>query len=208
MFILAIETAASGTENQDRATSFRYEDALVVVVSDGAGGIGGGSLAAHYTTDRTEQLVRASSELPDSDAVGGILKTIDKELAPKSEAGECTAVVLVALEKSIWGASVGDSAVWMVGIGPPQNLTSDQHRKPLLGSSEATPVAFGPHNLFGSLVIGTDGLFNYVKPDTISTVASLETPSVAASLLIDAGRLPSGDLQDDITVVVCKWKAG
>ena len=164
MLEIATSTAASGTENQDRVASFRQGDARVLVVSDGAGGGAGGACAAQHTVDRIKQLISTLAQPPDADTVCGWLASIDQELASTAEAGECTGVVLVAVDKSFWGASVGDSAVWMVGIGPPQDLTSTQNRKPLLGSSAARPVAYGPHRLFGSLVVATDGLFNYVAP--------------------------------------------
>lgn len=85
------------------------------------------------------------------------------------------------------------------------DLTSEQQRKPLLGTGRATPVGFGPRKLSGRLVVGTDGLFNYVLPDIVIG-STLDVPlEDAASALVDRARLPTGGLQDDIAIVIGEW---
>jgi serine/threonine protein phosphatase PrpC len=127
-----------------------------------------------------------------------LLGRLDREL---EGVGETTAVVAVATRDQVFGASVGDSEAWMVGSGVVV-LTQGQQRKPLLGSEAAVPVGFGPTVRKGRLVIGTDGLFKYVSSERIRELASSGNPHGMAEALVDAARLPSRALQDDVAVVV------
>jgi len=100
------------------------------------------------------------------------------------------------------GASVGDSGAWL--LTPPDfvDLTEDQNRKPLLGSGLAKPVAFGPYSISGRLLVASDGLFKYVACERIRELATTLPLASTAGALVDAARLPSGALQDDVAVIV------
>jgi len=88
--------------------------------------------------------------------------------------------------------------------GELHNLTAHQQRKPLLGSGKAQPVAFHDGPLRGILVIATDGFCNYVKrPELIRTVVTSEFFSLPRKLL-DLARPKSGELWDDVAIVVCR----
>jgi len=54
------------------------------------------------------------------------------------------------------------------------------------------------------LLIATDGLFRFAAPDKIvQQVRSTALPRLP-SLLTDLARLPNGELQDDVAIVVCE----
>ncbi|HKO91166.1 MAG TPA: hypothetical protein VJU61_08440 [Polyangiaceae bacterium] len=120
-------------------------------------------------------------------------------------AGETTLVALQVVDGMVHGASVGDSRAWLVGPGKLVDLTGAQVRKPLLGTGAAAPVALGPHELSGRLLVGTDGLFNYASPEILTTAALHAPLDQAVSELVDRARLPTGGLQDDIAIVVGEW---
>ncbi len=102
----------------------------------------------------------------------------------------------------VWGASVGDSGAWLITASSVLDLTQDQRRKPLLGTGAAMPVGFGEVPFTGRLLLGSDGLFKYVRHEHIRDLVRSLAPMEAAAALIEAARLPSGGLQDDIAVIV------
>lgn len=53
----------------------------------------------------------------------------------------------------------------------------------------------------GKLVVGTDGLFKYLRREVIAEVVRAHEPPAAADELLRV-RLPSGTLVDDVTVIV------
>lgn len=102
------------------------------------------------------------------------------------------------------GASVGDSVAWLVHEGAIIDLTGRQIRKPRLGTQAAVPIGFTHGPLEGVLLVAADGLANYVRreslPRQIATAEFLAIPRQ----LVEAVRLPSGDLWDDVGLVVCR----
>jgi serine/threonine protein phosphatase PrpC len=85
------------------------------------------------------------------------------------------------------------------------DLTAGQSRKPLIGSGVAEPVPFSGSLREGTLVIATDGLWNYVAQYRIlEIVRALGPTSDIAAKLISAARLTNGDLNDDVAVAICK----
>jgi hypothetical protein len=106
-------------------------------------------------------------------------------------------------DDQIVGASVGDSGGWMYALGGIWlNLLERQRRKPHLGSGRATPVGFGPFPVGERVLLGSDGLFKYVDANRIGDVALTDPLERAARDLVDAARLVSGRLQDDVAVVL------
>lgn len=71
------------------------------------------------------------------------------------------------------------------------------------GSGRAIPVGFGPVPLVGRLIVGSDGLFKFCTEQQI--VAACGCPALAdmATALVQTVLLPSGQLQDDVALVVC-----
>ncbi|MBI4032179.1 SpoIIE family protein phosphatase [Candidatus Berkelbacteria bacterium] len=175
---------------------------MVIVVADGAGGVGGGAQTAQAVCDLVVTHVRrpnsAGQRWTDQ------LREIDLAIAASRAGGLSTAVVLEIREGTVTGASVGDSGAWIVSAAEVVDLTKDQVRKPLLGSGAAIPVSFGPVHLNGRLLVGTDGLFKYAARSDIVANAMEGTLEGAASALIDGVRLRNGSLQDDVAVVLCE----
>jgi serine/threonine protein phosphatase PrpC len=169
----------------------------LVVVADGAGGTAGGAESAQAVVDRVRDLVPAA----DHDWIG-LLSALDVELSALPRCGETTAVLAFITEDTIVGASVGDCGGWVLAFGAWLNLLEDQRRKPLLGTGAAVPVGFGPFPMGDRVIIGTDGLFKYVDSERIGELASIEPFERAVRELVNAARLPSGKLQDDVAVVL------
>jgi serine/threonine protein phosphatase PrpC len=206
MLEVARASRGAGSEMQDRLAAITVPDATVIVVADGAGGVAGGAEAAElvleFLSDRAAAL--ASSAEPADLAIA--LADLDLALLEHTRAGWATAVVVVANAQAVWGASAGDSQAWLIRGDTTLDLTSARHPKPLLGSGEAVPVGFGPLPFLGRLLVATDGLFDYVDPKRIIELAGSDPLQQTAEKLIEAARLPSGGLWNDVAVIVCRLK--
>lgn len=134
----AIYTEGHGAENEDRVAVFEQGTRLVAVVVDGAGGTGGGREAAEFVVERVRKYAET---LIDAASVVALLHTIDSELL-RSTADECAVVVLFIHADEVRGASVGDCEAWAFSDTALEALTSQQVRKPLLGSGEARATPF------------------------------------------------------------------
>lgn len=76
----------------------------------------------------------------------------------------------------------------MSGPAGLDGATEGQHRKRRLGY-QATPVLFERRSLDGVLVIATDGLFNYARPEVIAqAVATHEDLDATARALVEVAR--------------------
>jgi serine/threonine protein phosphatase PrpC len=195
---LVVPSAGVG---QDRAEVFETSDGLVIiVVADGAGGTAGGAEAA----DHVVEAVRKAVASPDGRQLDpySLLRDIDRDLA--SHGGETTAVVAIVSASGIVGASVGDSGAWLVRPDGHLDLTSQQIRKPLLGSRCARPVRFRSGALDGTLVVATDGLLKYAKLRDICAKAHDTDLAAVPDGLVRLVRLQGGGLQDDVAIVVCR----
>jgi len=171
---------------QDRAVVVPRLGGATIVLADGAGGTAHGAEAAQRIVDRLSF---------DIDA-------LDVELAALG--GQSTMIAIEIAGATLRGVSAGDSEAWLVhDDGRIEDLTAHQQRKPLMGDG-AVGVAFTATFVDATLIVGSDGLFRYVKRDVI--VAACRTSSLddAADALLVAARLPGGGLQDDISVVLCR----
>jgi serine/threonine protein phosphatase PrpC len=185
-----------GSADQDRLVHRVVGDAHLVVLADGAGGLAGGREAADFVT--------ANASLPNltPEACAAELQRLDDAIDRDRQCGETTAVLLVISASTIFGASVGDSGVWTCHREASFDLTAAQHAKPLLGSGRASPITFGPHFFNDRVLVASDGLLKYVPRERIRSLALLNPPSRAVDELIAAARLPSGALQDDLSVAL------
>lgn len=192
----------AGSLDHDRAAVMSVEGNLVLVVADGVGGLGGGLEAAEgalrLVRDKATQLAAGSLE------PATLLETIDRVLSDDRNAGEASVVLAVVRDGEITGASVGDSGAWLVSKAGVRDLSGGQARKPMIGSGEARPVAFGPAALAGRLLLASDGLLKYTSEKTIQTAALAQELETSAWSLIETVRLPSGDLHDDVSVILCE----
>ena len=133
-------TAAGNPENQDRGFVFHDGSRIVLCVADGAGGLSGGGEAASIAVE----LVRQNAPtLGDADSCLEVLRKMDAAIAKDSIAGETTCALVIVTPQEIFGASVGDSGVWLIPQnGANMDLTHGQQRKPFIGSGSASPVSF------------------------------------------------------------------
>jgi serine/threonine protein phosphatase PrpC len=176
---------ARGT-GQDRAVFVPRTAGAMIVLADGAGGTARGAEAAQRVVDRLTLDVDA----------------LDRELAALG--GQSTVVAIEVEGATLRGVSVGDSEAWIVrDDGRIEDLTAHQHRKPLLGDG-GIGVPFSAALVDGTLVVGSDGLFRYVKREIIVAACGASSLEEVADALIAAARLPGGGLQDDVSLVL--WR--
>jgi serine/threonine protein phosphatase PrpC len=188
--------------NEDRLQVFCCGNRWTIALADGAGGTSGGASAASYAVDATADF---GCTLRDSAEWCSFLTDLDRQLDVKQGAGETTLIVLQVAGGCVEGASVGDSAAWLVTASDVVDLTQHQRRKPLLGSGAAAPAPVDRCALAGRLVVATDGLFNYVARDKLIGLSLLPSVEAAVDALIQEARLPNGTLQDDIALVLGEW---
>jgi serine/threonine protein phosphatase PrpC len=193
----AIATDSSNTENQDCACVIQQDaETLIIGLADGAGGYSGGAQAAQFVINALQQI---TNEHPSA-----FLRRLDQQIVQDKTAGETTAIVLQIHKDQLIGASVGDSATWLINGNEVDDLTQQQQRKPLLGSGHATPKAFRHQLTTGFLLIASDGLVKYLSVDTIvKQLNKTRELTQCAQQLIALVRYPSGQLPDDVTVVLC-----
>lgn len=185
---------------EDAVGVFRCDDAYVLVVADGVGGMGGGARAAELVVERVKHVAQHEplAELT-VDRWSAVMSETDRLIQEDSAAGESTAVVAMVHAERVWGASVGDSEAWLVGEGTDQVLTEDQHRK-RLGCGKARPVAFeGPFSQ-GALVLASDGLFGPASREAICSTLRVASPT--PERLVDLARGRSGTLYDDVGLIL------
>ena len=196
---VVFETAAGNPENQDRGAVIDSSAGLVLVVADGAGGLSGGSAAAHMAVEWVQQ--RAAG-LGDVNACVSLLETMDQAVYEDKIAGETTCALAVVTAAAVFGASVGDSGVWAIDERGFINLTESQSRKPFIGSGCVSAIPFEHKRTDGELLLlATDGLLKYTSPERILTVCRNHGPSEVPQKLIELVRYPSGALPDDVMVI-------
>jgi serine/threonine protein phosphatase PrpC len=182
---------------EDRIAVFTHRDRTVVVVADGVGGTGAGDDAAQAVVREIES---EYMKIHSATEWASLLRQLDCRI----NNGESTAVVVDIRTIGIAGASVGDSRAITVADGVASELTTNQKRKPLLGSGMTEPVGFVSSSLRGILLVGTDGFFNYAKPNAIlSSIAQTDFQKLPRRC-IDMVRLPSGAYWDDVSVVAVR----
>jgi len=189
---------------EDRAANIPCGNLLILSVADGAGGVSGGARAADQVVEILRREALDSLADPAGDRWRDALSRADERLANDRDAGETTAVVVAVSPTGVSGASVGDSQAWIVRADGCQDLTRRQERKPLLGSGMAYPIAFECGFDAGTVLLGSDGLFKYAEPDSICRAANDPDIEAAADRLLALVRLPSGNLKDDVAIILCR----
>ena len=201
MFQIAHQVWNGNNPGQDRAFSARIDSRVVLAVADGAGGRSGGAEAAEMAIQHIKQCAFMLNSQTDCEK---LLNQLDQLIAADKVAGETTAVVCVVKASGIVGASSGDSGAWVVGQSSIDELTSNQVRKPFLGSRAAQIVGFERNHFEGTLLVATDGLLKYTSRELI--IASVRNPAFdsIADKLISLVRYQSGALPDDVSIVLCR----
>jgi serine/threonine protein phosphatase PrpC len=195
-FIHATELCPRRGTGQDRVWVSSTRERVVIALADGAGGAAGGERAAAAVIDA----VAAAAHVDDWTALLTELELDPDRLGP----GQTAAVVATVTRDGVRGASAGDSGAWVIRDGQIEDLTRGQHRKPLIGDhSVALPFHGGPL-AGGTLLVASDGLLNHAPPEAIARVASGPELAAAARGLVELVRLPSGEVPDDIAIVLCR----
>lgn len=198
----AVVLAGSRANGEDRALVVDREGEILVLVADGAGGLGRGGEAADAVIAAAREA--AQPGLLDVTRWRHVLARTDATLAAR-RAGETTAVIVAVSPSGVCGVSVGDSVAWVVTAAEVHDLTANQG-KARLGSGRAAPVAFVRPPLDGVLVVGTDGLFVRTPARDAAIAAAARTGDAAtiAGALASVARSPSGRYADDVAVVVVR----
>jgi serine/threonine protein phosphatase PrpC len=196
-FIHVIEVVGVRGAGQDRACVQEVGDSVVIALADGAGGTGGGSKAAQAVVDA---VLAAASQ---GQAWPSLLVDLDRD-AVRLGSGQTTAIVLSVTRTGVVGAAVGDSGAWIIRDTGIEDLTAEQLRKPLLGAGCVPSVVCGRSLEGGTLLVASDGLIKYASQASIARIARGADLAFAARSLVDLVRLRSGELQDDVSIVLCR----
>jgi serine/threonine protein phosphatase PrpC len=194
----------NGGKGEDSLLVERYGARTLAIVADGAGGMGGGAVAAEMACSLIAQSMRTTIA-GTRELWARCLFDVDQALVRQGSGGQCTAVVVEISENRVSGASIGDSGAWLLTGKAIVDLTENQHRKPLLGSDEALPMGFGPVEFSGRLLLATDGLFKYAVRHNIAQRAMASSVNNAVDRLVTGVRLPSGALQDDVGIILLEY---
>jgi PPM family protein phosphatase len=203
--VLLVEGDQSNIE--DRAAVVEMDHGCVIVVADGAGGSGGAALAAELVVQMVQDQVPGMTNLLDDLAWCNLLTRIDQAMVSSHDRGQSTGVIAAVTANGISGASVGDSSAWLVLPESAFELTGQQIAKPLLGTGRALPVPFSARLDDGKLLVATDGLMKYANVQNLIHIVRSAPIDEAAERLVKIVRLPSGELWDDTTVVLCRMEA-
>jgi len=196
------QTVAGNPENQDRGLIIKDGGRVVLAVADGAGGRSGGTEAAIMAIEFFRQNASVST---DASSCAELLQRMDTAVANDGVAGETTCAVSIVTPDEIFGASVGDSGVWLIPeAGPHLDLTRGQQRKPFVGSGGAWAVPFKHPRTRGTLLLATDGLLKYTSAERIVEACRANPEEQAIQRLIGLVRYPSGALPDDVTIILTK----
>jgi serine/threonine protein phosphatase PrpC len=191
-------------QGQDRVAVIRTTEAVVLAVADGSGGMRGGAEAAEHAVRMISNAAQEMIAL-DTQSFVSLITRIDTAPAPGQ--GQCALVVAAIVGPRIVGASAGDCGAWLI-TDSINDLTEQQVRKPLVGSGSAVPVPFEAELGLATLLLASDGLLKYARRNQIAALARGADLNAAAQKLADLPRLRSGDLPDDLAVVVCRARHG
>ena len=178
------------------------DDSLLALLADGAGGTSGGRESATWALDELER--RLKSVRIGREPLHHVMSELAVEAQERS-AGQTTLIVVQFTGTRLVGASIGDSEVRLFDPTSCQTLTDGQQRKPLLGGGIPRIHSFEAELQFNALlVIASDGLWRFAHEPlpAVDTVRG-SLPSIATAL-IDAARLPNGQLQDDVSLIAIR----
>ena len=199
--VTKVESSGRG---EDRIMVEKVDGRTLIVVADGAGGTGNGSVAADMACSLVAAAFRRRAMSTDSWIAE--LSAIDRSLLQAGHGGQTTIVAVEIEGGEIRGASVGDSGCWALDSLGFVDLTGAQNRKPLLGTGEAMPTSIGPTAAPPRLLVATDGLLKYCQRADIDRIAITGTLQGAVEALISKVRLRSGKFQDDVAIALCDFE--
>jgi serine/threonine protein phosphatase PrpC len=180
----------------------RTLEATVLAVADGSGGLGGGAEAAEHAVRMISDAAHAGIA-QDPGSWVSLIARIDA--TPAAGHGQCALVVAAIVGTRIVGASAGDCDAWLVTDGI-QNLTEHQIGKPLVGSGFVVPVGFEAELGKGTLLLASDGLLKYARRNQIAALMRGADFQAVPQQLAQLLRLRSGELPDDLAIIVCRCR--
>lgn len=83
-------------------------------------------------------------------------------------------------------------------------VISEIDERMIIGASVGDCSAFSHSLDHGTLLFASDGLVKYARRDDVARIALLDDLDHAAQSLVKLPELRSGDVPDDITVVLCR----
>lgn len=189
--------------SQDRVGVFSTDAGVAIALADGAGNSSDSGMAAETVVEIVRAQLQTICLVNNKWDLCNLLCKADESIL-RSSLGETTAVICGLCGSRLIGASIGDSEAWLIEPDCRREITSAQHRKPLLGSGSAVPTPFESREWGGTLLVATDGLLKYAHPDQISEAARLLDLNQAADALLAAVRLRSGQYNDDVCFALCR----
>ena len=139
--------------SHDRLSVLRDAHRTLIALADGADSSEGAQIAAARTVNELARCFRNGTLPEDPQEWVMVLETIDRVVFSDPDAGETSTLVMLVQQGVVIGASVGDSLAYVVPpVGQPQLLTSQQRRRPRIGTGIASPIGFGPVRLEGKLI--------------------------------------------------------
>ncbi len=177
------------------------DDSLLALLADGAGGTSGGRESATWALDELER--RLKSVRIGREPLRHVMSELAVEAQERS-AGQTTLIVVQLTGTRLVGASIGDSEVRLFDPTSCQTLTDGQQRKPPEAASPRIHSFEAELQFNALLVIASDGLWRFAHEPlpAVDTVRG-SLPSIATAL-IDAARLPNGQLQDDVSLIAIR----
>jgi serine/threonine protein phosphatase PrpC len=201
LVLIVAHRVVDASAGQDRVAVRHGDEQTAFVLADGAGGVSGGAGGCGNGGSG-----RPSQRRWTRAAATRLLEAVDRDLAARG--GESTGVVLVIDRDAlrVVGASAGDSKAYLFPPDGLVELTADQHRKPRLGSGQARVVGFERElpALGWTLLIASDGLFDYAKWASIAAAVAGPDLEECADACIALPKLPSGRFPDDVSLVLVR----
>jgi serine/threonine protein phosphatase PrpC len=194
-------------ESEDVVDVFEISDIKIFILCDGAGGYGGGLEAAteavkcirQYITEYFECFDKITSHHKnDIDAV--VNSSIMNACEQVSGIGQSTCIVLAICDDRVICSSVGDSKAYLFGSKTIE-MTANQV-KTRLGNSSFPSCGYYQFTDKDYIVIGSDGLWNFVKMEKIEHLIKYREIDDALKLAYeDAVKFESFD---DFSMILIK----
>jgi serine/threonine protein phosphatase PrpC len=199
----------SGGENEDAFIVRPHpsdENCLLCAVADGQGGQPFGGTASRLACQVCIDLASrtALDRLASPMAWTEIIRQTDQTVAGDRSAGKTTLIGLSVHGNHVHGASHGDSAAVMLGLGQPMLVLTERQRKdPPVGSGSVIATGFSVEVAAPwKLLVMTDGVWKYAGWEWVRHAAGMTDMNEILDTLRAAARPRFGRFQDDFTLVV------
>ena len=230
---IALSERNQREKNQDALFAARVEDYAVFCVADGLGGHAHGEVAAGKAIDEIRQIAtgRIFTERPSDllsrafDAANHRISLYNREHRVNSATTLVAAIVHAQGRCTI--ANYGDSRAYLIGqdgiwhtrdhsfveqlIGSGMLKEEDSFRHPhnniltqALGLERRAFPDIYERDVKGKvLILSSDGMHDFVRPERIRDIALHHEPAQAAELLVREAI--DGGSTDNITVIISRW---